>query len=600
MSAPGTSKHTEPLPGQEYATPVPPLIDLSGKPKLPFTRKELDALSMPKVLISGGGIGGLTLALLLYKANIPFIVLERAKEIKPLERIILGKRVLSFVQNDKSVLVRCSDSSTYQGEILVGADGAYSAVRQQLYKELKVAKKLPSSDDVSLPFSCVCLVGQTVELDPEEFPDLKEEYCQFNSVLGQSTMCTVIQFLDKYTTKKNDSFRNSEWGPEAAEALAREVRPFKVPGGKDGRVLTLGDYLDKTPKDLLSKVMLEEIVFDTWFNGRTVLLGDACHKMNPAGALGAVTAIHDAVTLANWLSTLRLATEEDITNVFKKYRAERFPVAKANFVASQGFVKNLGKNVLASVIRGMIKRLPPWLWRQIVLRQVQARHQASFLPLEKDRSKFKPLHQPSLHKTLPILKKLVENPAILTTESSAPVAALTTALGMLFNKFSVMTFVLALLSAASDAQDQPSKTVVVTSNTHFCLFFPPFYCHGGIAANEHRAVAFCTQPHSPGVFWPIPVDFIRTAHFRSNTQRKWIQVTGRIRRQKYCLSSRDQGGQNDKKHPPGAKCAGYPYFVQLMEPNENIFCIRCCMIESDCPTNRDTEGCRAVIRGDYS
>jgi len=39
-------------------------------------------------------------------------------------------------------------------------------------------------------------------------------------------------------------------------------------------MLTLGDYLDKTPRDLLTKVMLEEIVFDTWYGGRSVLLGD--------------------------------------------------------------------------------------------------------------------------------------------------------------------------------------------------------------------------------------------------------------------------------------------------------------------------------------
>lgn len=84
-----SAKLAEPLPGQEYATQVPPIVNPSGKPKLPFTREEIDALSMPKVLISGGGIGGLTLALLLYKANIPFLVLERAKEIKS-----LGKRPL--------------------------------------------------------------------------------------------------------------------------------------------------------------------------------------------------------------------------------------------------------------------------------------------------------------------------------------------------------------------------------------------------------------------------------------------------------------------------------------------------------------------------
>ncbi|KAG0344168.1 hypothetical protein BG005_002022 [Podila minutissima] len=84
MSAAGSSKRTELLPGIEYATPVPPVINLMGKSKLPFTHEELDALNKPKVLISGGGIGGLTLALLLHKANVPFLVLERAKEIKPL------------------------------------------------------------------------------------------------------------------------------------------------------------------------------------------------------------------------------------------------------------------------------------------------------------------------------------------------------------------------------------------------------------------------------------------------------------------------------------------------------------------------------------
>lgn len=72
----------------------------------------------------------------------------------------------------------------------------------------------------------------------------------------------------------NDSFRTSEWGPEAAEAMCKEFRHFKVPGGKDGQVLTLGDYIDRSPKEYIAKVMLEEIVFQTWHGGRTVLMGD--------------------------------------------------------------------------------------------------------------------------------------------------------------------------------------------------------------------------------------------------------------------------------------------------------------------------------------
>ncbi|KAG0084402.1 hypothetical protein BGZ93_001261 [Podila epicladia] len=352
----------------------------------------------------------------------------------PRERILLGKRVLSCIQNRDSVMVQCADNSSYHGDILVGADGAYSAVRQNLYSSLKEKQKLPASDDVALPFSCVCLVGQTIPLDPEEFPDMKKDTAQAYSILGVSTMCTwitlttqqntvcwmVIHFLDKESSKRNDSFRNSEWGPEAAEALAREVRPFKVPGGKDGKVLTLGEYVDRTPRNSMSKVMLEEMVFDTWYSGRTVLLGDACHKMNPSGGSGAITAIHDAVTLANWLSILRLPREKEIGEAFEEYRSERYPVAKVTFEASQMFTRNLGKNLLSVIVRGMIKRLPRWLWKKICIKMVGARHQASFLPLIEDNAPVKTPYQRSLHKTLAIHKELAKPLGVVATESSSP------------------------------------------------------------------------------------------------------------------------------------------------------------------------------------
>ena len=65
--------------------------------------------------------------------------------------------------------------------------------------------------------------------------------------------------------------------------------------------------------------------------------------MNPSGGLGGIHAIHDAVTLANWMSTLRLADEEKLGKVFKKYRSERYPVAKAAFETSQMLTHNFGK-----------------------------------------------------------------------------------------------------------------------------------------------------------------------------------------------------------------------------------------------------------------
>lgn len=65
--------------------------------------------------------------------------------------------------------------------------------------------------------------------------------------------------------------------------------------------------------------------------------------MSPAGAAGALTALHDAVALANWIYTLQSPSLSDIDAVFNEYRAERYPVAKAAFKTSQMFGRNLGK-----------------------------------------------------------------------------------------------------------------------------------------------------------------------------------------------------------------------------------------------------------------
>ncbi|KAF9311536.1 hypothetical protein BG003_007302 [Podila horticola] len=141
----------------------------------------------------------------------------------------------------------------------------------------------------------------------------------------------------------NDSFRSSECGPEAAEVMTREVRNFKLPS-KNGRALAMGHYIDRTSRGAISKVILEEIVFDTWFGGRAVLLGDACHKMNPAGGMGCITAMHDAVALANWISAIDSPTLPNLKTIFKEYRDERRPIAKAAFESSQFYTKFLGKH----------------------------------------------------------------------------------------------------------------------------------------------------------------------------------------------------------------------------------------------------------------
>lgn len=109
----------------------------------------------------------------------------------PRENIILGKSFHNYDQDKKSVLVRCTDTSKYYCDILIGADGANSKVRENMYKSLEGTNVLSASDFAPSPHGCICLVGQTNVLDPEEFPDVKEEFSKNYSVVGTSSKYTV-------------------------------------------------------------------------------------------------------------------------------------------------------------------------------------------------------------------------------------------------------------------------------------------------------------------------------------------------------------------------------------------------------------------------
>ncbi|KAF9198878.1 hypothetical protein BGZ49_000182 [Haplosporangium sp. Z 27] len=174
---------------------------------------------------------------------------------------------------------------------------------------------------------------------------------------------------------------------------------------------------------------------------------------------------------------------------------------------------------------------------------------------------------------------------------------------MLFSKsLFVSTVLVTLLSVAAAGKSKAVKgqTGAIINEKDFCLFLPPMY-GGGISENEDKAVAFCTKPiaTAPNAGL-LPAGFIKTAHLLRNSQKQWVQVTGRMDGKKYGLSKKDGGGQYDIKAPVGSKCAGYNYYVELVEPDLDIYCIRCCKNKLDCPVNKSTYGCKKVLGGNYA
>ncbi|KAF9114063.1 hypothetical protein BGX27_000194 [Mortierella sp. AM989] len=284
----------------------------------------------------------------------------------PANRISLNKKALSTKEEDGKVTISFSDNTTYEGDIVIGADGAHSGVRQSLYKRLDSEGLLPQTDLEAFSIGYIFMVGVSDITNPEKYPKLDDPFVQFPIVIGGdykiwnavitpgNQICWTLGQQLSQEEAKDQHFRNSEWGPESNESMIKEFQDKLCPlGGK------MGDLIADTPKDRISKVFLEEKVFQTWYHGRTALLGD-----------GAVSALQDSVVLANCLYEMKDASSESITSAFEKYYEQRYRHAQARFDRSHMLSKVLlGQKFIERMMRQvMFKYMPIWMLRRETVR----------------------------------------------------------------------------------------------------------------------------------------------------------------------------------------------------------------------------------------
>ncbi|KAI1310825.1 hypothetical protein EDD11_003641 [Mortierella claussenii] len=320
----------------------------------------------------------------------------------PAHKISMGKKVLRTEEKEDRVVIHCSDNTTYEGDILIGADGAYSGVRQSLYKRLEEQGLLPKVDAENFSIGYVTMVGVATPPNPEKYPQLKDSKSYFSQVLGEDsrnwTMVSIpnnqicwalgVQLPD--AKAKGQQFRNSEWGPEANEAMIKEFQDLPSPWGG-----TMGEIIEATPKHLISKVFLEEKVFKTWYHGRTVLIGDAAHKMLPSAGQGAVNAMQDAVVLVNCLFNMPDISAVSIQAALEDYYKQRYHRADMQFERSKSMAKIMTGQTWAerAMRHAIFNYTPDWVVQRGFAKTFEYRPQIAWLPLAENKGHGKVLPQ---------------------------------------------------------------------------------------------------------------------------------------------------------------------------------------------------------------
>lgn len=222
-----------------------------------------------------------------------------------------AKRVASYevLPDNAGVRVRCEDGSEIECDILIGADGIWSATRAQMWGE---AKKGPGSGCTYSGYTV--FAGETV-FQPEDYFDVGYK---------------VYMGPKQYFVCSDVGRGRIQW-----YAFCGVPEGTQLPVSSDGKKeyvrssflnwsQQIGDLVEATPAQCIEDRALYDrppSFFKSWADGPVALMGDACHPMMPNLGQGGCQAMEDGYVLMQKLADVRHRSE--VPGVLQDYYRTR-------------------------------------------------------------------------------------------------------------------------------------------------------------------------------------------------------------------------------------------------------------------------------------
>jgi 2-polyprenyl-6-methoxyphenol hydroxylase-like FAD-dependent oxidoreductase len=207
----------------------------------------------------------------------------------------LGVTATAIEQNGRRVAVSFSDRTSGNFDLVVGADGAYSATRSMVLSESPMPR----------------FTGQAVWRYNLPRPAEVDALHAYNGPTGAGLVPISHGLMYMYlTTPEPDNPRYPRQGLAVSmrsktERCAPAIRQL-------AELITDDDAVVYRPLEWL-------LIEGPWHHGGVVLLGDAVHATTPHLGQGAGMAIEDSLVLAD-----ELARHADLNDALTVYRARRF------------------------------------------------------------------------------------------------------------------------------------------------------------------------------------------------------------------------------------------------------------------------------------
>ncbi|WP_329066880.1 FAD-dependent oxidoreductase [Amycolatopsis sp. NBC_01480] len=210
-------------------------------------------------------------------------------------------RVVGYEDRASAVTVRFEDGSTTEADLLIGADGVYSKVREQLSPG-SAAQEYPGH----LAWRGIVPESAIPEITSERFVVGRERTRGGVVRSGGGLAFWVLAQL----------------GAQSSAASGKQEALALVPYLHEGDwTFPLREAIEATPEDKVVRNRVMAVPLQTrWVDGHVALAGDAAHALSPHITSGASLGIEDAAVLAD-----HLGRSGDVPAALKAYEADRLP-----------------------------------------------------------------------------------------------------------------------------------------------------------------------------------------------------------------------------------------------------------------------------------
>lgn len=228
----------------------------------------------------------------IHRGELQFLLFDTVRSRLGPDAVITGKAAMSFEQDERGVRVNFQDGSFATGDLLIGADGFRSKVRQQLHPEEGPAHyegtMMWRGASLQAPFAD----GRTMFIAGDH--DVKF-VCYPISGRAARDGKALINWVAEVRHDNPRAAEEADWTREADRDFISEYLGFQMPD------IDIQALLRNTQK-ITQYPMIDRDPLPWWTHDRVTLLGDAAHPMYPIGANGASQAILDGRALADALA----------------------------------------------------------------------------------------------------------------------------------------------------------------------------------------------------------------------------------------------------------------------------------------------------------